>query len=53
MTDFDEISCWQAFNFNSHARVGRDANASYTAYNVPNFNSHARVGRDEIADAIR
>ena len=34
-------------NFNSHARVGRDAVQGWQDRVHRNFNSHARVGRDE------
>ena len=36
-------------NFNSHARVGRDAGAPLRQLGMDtDFNSHARVGRDPI-----
>ena len=35
-------------NFNSHARVGRDAEHMPVVEEQINFNSHARVGRDNI-----
>ena len=38
-----------AENFNSHARVGRDALEALRLEIVGNFNSHARVGRDMAA----
>ena len=34
------------FDFNSHARVGRDVEIGGDTTNLQNFNSHARVGRD-------
>ena len=34
------------FNFNSHARVGRDASGVRGITRGVHFNSHARVGRD-------
>ena len=34
-------------NFNSHARVGRDATNVEDVQKFYDFNSHARVGRDE------
>ena len=35
------------YNFNSHARVGRDSVLKLVQLVQQNFNSHARVGRDE------
>ena len=37
---------WTDDDFNSHARVGRDANRAVDPDVSPDFNSHARVGRD-------
>ena len=37
-----------AFNFNSHARVGRDGFFGYLSPYPTNFNSHARVRRDDL-----
>ena len=34
------------YNFNSHARVGRDGRGDAYFLQPSNFNSHARVGRD-------
>ena len=36
------------FNFNSHARVGRDLALAKMIKKLGDFNSHARVGRDAI-----
>ena len=36
------------FNFNSHARVGRDISMHCRSLEKIDFNSHARVGRDSI-----
>ena len=40
---------WAAFNFNSHARVGRDQLfIAVPPDGYVYFNSHARVGRDKV-----
>ena len=42
-------------NFNSHARVGRDACLEICAVTATDFNSHARVGRDsgKLQEALK
>ena len=42
-----------AFDFNSHARVGRDDCPAHPLNALVNFNSHARVGRDRNVSFLR
>ena len=46
MTDSDYKAGFFFGNFNSHARVGRDAALEEMRGEDDDFNSHARVGRD-------